>query len=108
MLRVTAILILMFAGIAPGVGVRAQDQPANDTAECQKIRADIGLPEKTDDDASTDDIKIICHLGYITAQNARIRIPEWVMERLTPELVQGSFGRKGKNFNADPAAPDAA
>ncbi len=106
MLRATAILVLLLAGMAPGAGVRAQDQPANDTAECRKIRADIGLPEKTDDDATADDIKIICHLGYITAQNARTRIPEWVMERLTPELLQGPFGRKGANFKADPAAPD--
>jgi DNA/RNA endonuclease G (NUC1) len=82
---------------------KAQQNPT-DPNSCSSIWSDIGLPVSSS--ANDEDHTSICHDGYITGHNSRTKTPDWVIERLTSDLVKKLFGRPGVKFRADSALGD--
>lgn len=94
-----AALVGALAAIAL-VPARAQNNPENDPNHCADIWKEIGLVSSKGGDTT-----IVCHLGYIVGHNDRTKTPNWVIERLTPNLTQGSATREGDDFAADGKLP---
>jgi DNA/RNA endonuclease G (NUC1) len=91
-------VLLPCALIGPAYG---QDQPANDPKHCSKIWDAVGLPRQKA--VGTLQIVTVCHKGYIVGHNSQTKTPEWVIERLTPELTEGEASRENLTFSADGA-----
>ncbi len=96
-----ALGIAAFAIMPPAVRGQApgQTQDPKNPQSCAEIWQAIGLPE--DEDAGP--VTTICHLGYITGHNDSRKAPNWVVERLTPELTKKRFTRDGLKFSEDTA-----
>jgi endonuclease G, mitochondrial len=94
-------LVLVMAALIGG----AHAQDATDPERCAAIWQKIGLPRDAGDEATTT---TVCHLGYIVGHNDTRKAPNWVIERLTPQLTEGKARRKGLKFAADTALPEDA
>jgi endonuclease G len=81
----------------------AQGDP-NDPDICADLWEEIGLPSVAEDvDVAVD---TVCHEGYITAHNAATKTPDWVIEHLTREIVEGDEKRPKVSFKTEPSLPD--
>jgi DNA/RNA endonuclease G (NUC1) len=100
-LRPCATLVLAL-GIGLWLNGPCKGQPdATDPKSCSDIWSDIGLPTSTL--TNEEDNTSVCHDGYITGHNNRTKTPDWVIERLTSDLVKKLHDRPGVKFRADPA-----
>jgi DNA/RNA endonuclease G (NUC1) len=96
---VTMVLAL---GISLWLNGPCKGQPdPTDPKSCSDIWSDIGLPTSTL--TNEEDNTSVCHDGYITGHNNRTKTPDWVIERLTSDLVKKLHDRPGVKFRADPA-----
>jgi endonuclease G len=96
--RITFLLALP---LSFALGANASAQPnATDPNTCKKIWEEIGLPPPNPGSHHTTRI---CHLGYITGHNDNNKTPDWVIERLTPDIVKGDATRESQDFKTDPA-----
>lgn len=94
--------IVLALGISLGLNGSSNGQPdPTDPKTCSDIWSEIGLPTSTL--TNEEDNTSVCHDGYITGHNSRTKTPDWVIERLTSNLVKGSQSRPGVKFRADPA-----
>jgi endonuclease G, mitochondrial len=98
-----ALLAAFFLSMAATVPARSQ-HPQNKPDFCKSIWEEIGTPEGRPGSKTT----IVCHLGYIVGHNDSKKTPNWVIERLTPDLTKSGGSREGKDFAADPMLPEAA
>ncbi len=103
--RAAGILLAIAAMLALGTQARAQDDKKTDPNSCKDIWSAIGLPPANDGD---DHITTVCHLGYITGHNDSDKTPDWVIEHLTPKIVDGKATRENQDFKPDPSVPDDA
>src|SRR6266508_1475799 len=94
--------IVLALGIGLWLNGPSEGQPdPTDPKSCSDIWSEVGLPESSS--TNTEDNTSVCHDGYITGHNSRTKTPDWVIERLTSDLVKGSQPRPGVKFKADPA-----
>jgi endonuclease G len=100
--RITLLLTLL--GPAALGGAALADTKATDPNSCKKLWSEIGLPAPNPGGPHTTRI---CHLGYITGHNDSTKTPDWVIERLTPDIVNGEGTREDQDFRADPAITPA-
>jgi DNA/RNA endonuclease G (NUC1) len=100
-MRLCATIVLAL-GIGLWLNGPSKGQPdPTDPKSCSNIWSEVGLPESSS--TNTEDNTSVCHDGYITGHNSRTKTPDWVIERLTSDLVKGSQPRPGVKFKADPA-----
>src|SRR3954471_277010 len=92
------LLLVLLCCTASGAAALA-DGKATDPNSCKKIWAEIGLPALNPGGHHTTRI---CHVGYITGHNDSSKTPDWVIERLTPDIVSGDATREDQDFKADP------
>jgi len=102
-LAVVAAALLAVTLPASSGPARAQNHPENDPNHCANIWKEIGLPS-----APGAHITTVCHLGYITGHNDDRKGPNWVIERLSPDLTQGKASRDDDDFAADTLLPEKA
>ena len=98
--RPTAYLLALCTLLCTGGVASAQNDPT-DPKSCATIWSEIGVPDSSL--TNDEDHTIVCHLGYIVGHNSQTKTPDWVIERLTPDLVKGSRDRPGVGFKAEPA-----
>ncbi len=105
-------IVAVFVGLACAISFGAPDialaQTAarTDPASCRSIWEGIGLPQRKPD--GRNHITTVCRLGYIAGHNDGNKTPDWVIERLTPQLIKGNATRQGRDFKADDNLPEAA
>jgi endonuclease G len=70
-------------------------------ADCTKMTELTGAPAYRGD---APEHQILCRLGYVLAHNPEHRVPDWVLELLTPDRFSGPGDRdeEGNPFAADP------
>lgn len=96
------VTIVLALGISLWLNGHCKGQPdPTDPKSCSDIWSDIGLPTSTL--TNEEDNTSVCHDGYITGHNNRTKTPDWVIERLTSDLVKKLHDRPGVKFRADPA-----
>jgi endonuclease G len=98
--------VLTFGILICGTPAHAQGTNATNPNVCKDIWAGVGLP--TPNSGARDRITTVCHLGYIAGHNDRHKAPDWVIERLTPNLVAGTGAREDQDFRPEPAVPENA
>lgn len=87
--------LLVFAG-----GSWAQADPL---LECESMYDDVGAPVyQNADDMAPEETTILCRDGYLLSHNNETKVPDWVLERLTPTRFRGTAVRKN-NFHQDDA-----
>jgi endonuclease G len=91
--------------LALGTHAFAQAGSKTDPNTCKQIWSEIGLPTPNPGAHHTTRV---CHRGYITGHNDSNKTPDWVIEHLTPKLVNGDATREDQDFHADPALPEKA
>jgi endonuclease G len=93
--RIAAALLLLggTAGAAPA------QTSAPSFSSCEQRYAATGLP-KMKSDGSEDGPIELCRKGYAVAFNPDTRTPDWVIERLPLDWLNGTAKRKN-NFHAD-------
>src|SRR5262249_10034511 len=103
-LRITLVFAASLC-VAFGTLALAQAGSKTDPDTCKDIWAAIGLPTPNPGAHHTTRV---CHRSYITGHNDANKTPDWVIEHLTPKLVNGEATREDQDFLADPSVPDAA
>lgn len=96
--RAALAAILVVASVA---GAHAE---ATDPDTCREIWDSVGLPE-IHKDLDSDDFVEVCHDGYIALHNHLTRTPDWVIERVTAEMVTGDNARPDASWRQEQAAP---
>lgn len=71
---------------------------ALDIGECDAMIRWTGAPVYRGDEPDHD---VLCRRGYILAHNTERKVPDWVLEELTPDRFKGSADRKNVVFKAD-------
>lgn len=95
------ITLLLALPLSLALGASAFAEPSKtDPNTCKKIWEEIGLPAPNPGDHHTTRV---CHLGYITGHNDNNKTPDWVIERLTPDIIKGDATRESQDFKTDPA-----
>lgn len=97
-LAVAALISLPLTAFA-----KSEEPPAGQI--CNEIKSAIGLPQDLGDEAAPT--QTICHLGYIVGHNNARKAPNWVAERLTPQLINGDAKRGSRGFQPDDALAPA-
>jgi endonuclease G, mitochondrial len=70
---------------------------------CEPMFDGVGAPVYQNADAmADDDTTLLCRDGYLLSHNNRTKVPDWVLERLTPARFRGTAVRRN-NFKADDA-----
>jgi endonuclease G, mitochondrial len=100
------ILLVALTGAASVCTAQAERVPSLNPDDCADIWQDIGLPQAAS--GSSEHTTIVCHLGYITGHNDSRKGPNWVVERLTPDLTKKGATRENDNFSADTLLPEKA
>jgi endonuclease G, mitochondrial len=68
---------------------------------CEPMYDGVGAPVYQNADAmAEDETRLLCRDGYLLSHNNRTKVPDWVLERLTPARFRGSAVRKN-NFAHD-------
>jgi endonuclease G len=102
---VRRMLLASVAGIALLLATHAGIAQTDALADCKSMYEGVGVPAHTDSDATSEgDITLLCRKGYLLAHNNARKVPDWVMERLTPDRFRGTAIRKNR-FVADGALP---
>ena len=71
---------------------------AGDLGKCEAMVQPVGAPEHSGGQPTH---KPLCRTGYVLSHNDEMKVPDWVLESLTPERFEKNFKRK-KSFKADP------
>ncbi|MBD1547117.1 DNA/RNA non-specific endonuclease [Roseibium aggregatum] len=88
-----------------GIAQAAEDCPPQaDISACAFLWKDVGEPVSRKDDPC--DYAEICKPEFLTRYNFATRTPDWVMERLTKDIVTGTNKRPKVKFKPDPAVPE--
>ena len=66
------------------------------------MTAETGSPTYRGEEPPHD---LLCREGYVLSHNAETKMPDWVLERLTPERFKGRAKRAQDMFKADPNLP---
>ena len=81
-------------------GSQAQTDPL---VACEAMFEDVGAPVYQNADAMADgQTTLLCRDGYLLSHNNETKVPDWVLERLTPARFRGTAVRKN-NFKPDDA-----
>ena len=75
-----------------------------DPVSCEALWEGIGLPVSNKDD-DEDGFTYVCHEQFLVRHNSTTKTPDWVIERLTAELVSGDNKRPKVKFRSEPCAP---
>ncbi len=94
--RAIAVLAALSVGFA-ATEANATDANLN---HCRKFES-IGLPLYRGDFRQGRH-KRICRPGYALSHNSDTKVPDWVLERLTPEDLEGPADRDKSRFRAEP------
>lgn len=73
-----------------------------------EIDSVIGIPEYYNDAGVFGDLNRICHDQYCTEYNSTSKIPNWVVERLTPAIAAGKHKRPHVKFMPDEKLPNGS
>jgi endonuclease G len=88
------------AGLAIAV-VLSFASPANAEFEaCRAAYAEVGLPNRLGE-VDAGEMRDRCFKGFALLYNTRTKVPDWVIERLTPESFRGTATRSKASFAAD-------
>lgn len=79
-------------------------QIRTDPASCEALWEGIGLPVSNKDEAAGA-FTYVCHEKFLLRHNNETRTPDWVIERLTEELVSGETARPDEPFKPDKCVP---
>lgn len=79
--------------------------PAADTSACDFLWKDVGEPVSNKDERFGDYVEI-CKPEFLVRHNNTTRTPDWVIERLTEDIVTGTNKRPRVKFAPDPAVPE--
>ena len=89
--------------IALLLGAAASEAQTQALVACEPMFDGVGAPVYQNEDALTEgDTTLLCRDGYLLSHNNLTKVPDWVLERLTPERFQGTAIRRN-NFRADDA-----
>jgi DNA/RNA endonuclease G (NUC1) len=77
-----------------------------DPESCEALWEGIGLPVSNKDDAGTG-FTYVCHEKFLVRHNDETKSPDWVIERLTAELVSGEESRPDAPFKSEKCVPRA-
>jgi DNA/RNA endonuclease G (NUC1) len=119
MIRIWAIgamAVLVCAGPAT-TPLRAEETPScpdpSETEIFRDIKETIGFPNSHKDHQAVTEATdgcpgpiVICHDQLCTQYNATTKLPDWVIERLTLEIVSGDNPRPKIKFKPDPKLPE--
>ncbi len=97
-----SMILLLFCGAGPAL---AQGGP-NDPESCADLWQAIGFPSIAED-ADVDFVPV-CHQGYVLAHNSRTKTPDWVIERVTRSIAEGTATRPSVKFQQEPSLPASA
>jgi endonuclease G len=88
-----------------GAGWIAFSNPAaaDPLGDCKDMFAFTGIPLH---DSGGEYQRPLCRTGYVLSYNAWQRVPDWVLEVLTPERLDGDAVRKD-NFHEDEELPES-
>jgi endonuclease G len=92
-------------GVLTAVPAFAQDDP-NDPATCASLWEAIGLPA-LDEESDVETVPV-CHAGYVLAHNSQTKTPDWVIERLSRDVAEGTATRPEVRFRQEPSLPETA
>lgn len=111
-----ALALLTALAVCLSGAVAAQDahensnfepDPLNDPDHCKTVWEGIGLPRYAKDDER--DTTIVCHTKFVLSHNNAALGPDWVIERLTADMVNGSNTRpKNEQFKREKLVPRGA
>ena len=79
--------------------------PQADISACDFLWKEIGLPVSNKDEGCNDYVEI-CKPKFLVRHNNTTKTPDWVIERLTKDLVTGTNKRPKVGFKPDPAVPE--
>ena len=81
--------------------VFALSAPAHAEFEgCRAGYAEVGLPKRLGD-TDVGEVQDRCLKGFALLYNKRTKVPDWVIERLTPDSFRGTATRSKSAFAAD-------
>lgn len=92
-----ALFAVALLGVVAGP-VWAQADP-NDPESCAELWEAIGLPNAADD--ADIDVVPVCHTAFVLAHNSSTKTPDWVIERLTREIADGTATRPSVKFKPE-------
>jgi endonuclease G len=75
-------------------------QPLDALQACADMTQDVGAPVYLGDDPP--DHTFVCWQGFLLAHNNEAKMPDWVLEDLTPARFTGPGDRDFSSFKADP------
>lgn len=103
---IIATLALALSGPALG-SANAQTFPSNDVKDCRAHWDAVGVPQRS---AEADEEPVfVCRRGYVLEHNNETKTPNWVIERLTKDVVGAGRDRPNIKFKADNMVqPDTA
>ncbi len=101
-LRCALIGGLTTAGVSSALAQRDCPDPEvrTDPVSCESIWEGIGLPVSNNDEAAGA-FTYVCHDKFLVRHNNETKTPDWVIERLTAELVSGDNSRPDEAFKPD-------
>ncbi|WP_428523860.1 DNA/RNA non-specific endonuclease [Roseibium sp.] len=80
---------------------------ANEPAHCAWMTEAIGIPQSNMDERPGDFHEVpICHDRFLLRHNNLTKTPDWVIERLTADLVTGTNTRPKVKFQPEPNISD--
>lgn len=75
---------------------------AQDFGDCEAMVEITGAPEYLGEDPPEH--KVLCRMGYLLSNNLKSKVPDWVVEELTRDQLNGPAVRRN-NFKADDDLP---
>jgi len=95
---------LTLAAVSGSARATESCAPPADTSACDFLWKDVGLPVSNKDEGCNDYVEI-CKPEFLVRHNNTTKTPDWVIERLTEELVTGTNKRPKVGFKPDPEVP---
>lgn len=74
-------------------------------SECAYMYEGVGMPAYQGEDPNNPDYTLLCRDGYLLSHNADSKVPDWVLERLTPSRFKGPGDRDKSEFAPDDELP---
>ncbi len=95
-----------FAVVALFLATGAAWAQSDPLADCQAMYAGVGVPEyQGADPMPADGVTVLCRKGYLLSHNNQRKVPDWVLERLTPDRFAGPANRNSSHFAVDNDLP---
>ncbi len=105
MRTVAVAFVLMTASSRPSAA--APESVTLDLTACKHLIEHIGEPVSNKDERAGE-YGTYCYPDYLVRRNHAAKIPDWVIERLTRDLVTGTNKRPHVDFRPEPAVPENA